>query len=119
MDSRLTRFEMHALSSRRDPWPAGLFVQHCRDNIASALPKGVTLNVMLWKERNGGPQFHKRLVVTDIGGVDIDPGFDEGPPGETYDLQLLSREAVLNYLAKFAPASAPYDLVEQEHVTGA
>ena len=119
MDGRLTRFEVHALSSRHDPWPAGLFVQHCRNNIASALPKGVTLNAMLWKERNGGLQFHKRLNVTNVGGVDIDPGFDEGTPAETYDLQLLSKEAVLGYLAKFVPAAAPYDLVEHERVTGA
>jgi hypothetical protein len=118
-DGRLTRFEVHALSSRHDPWPAGLFVQHCRNNVPSALPKGVTLNAMLWKERSGGLQFHKRVIVTDIGGVDIDPGFDEGPPGETYDLQLLSKEAILGYLAKFAPAAAPYDLVEHQCVMGA
>jgi hypothetical protein len=39
---------------------------------------------MLWQERNNGVLFHERLIVTDIGGVLIDPGIDEGRAGELY-----------------------------------
>jgi hypothetical protein len=117
-DGRVTRFEMHALSSRNDPWPAGLFVQHCRNNLAPALPKGISLDAMLWKERNGGLQFHERLIVTDVGGVLVDPGIDDGAPGETYDLRLLSKVEVPVYLKKFTQATAPYDLIDQQRITG-
>ena len=117
-DGRVTRFEVHALSSRSDPWPAGLFVQHCRNNIASALPKGISLDAMLWKERNGGLQFHERLIVTNVGGVVVDPGIDDGNPGETYVLRLLSRHEVPDCLARFIPNTAPYDLIDQQRVTG-
>ena len=117
-DGRVTRFEMHALSSRNDPWPAGLFVQHCRNNLASALPKGITLSAMLWKERKDGLQFHERLIVTDIGGVLVDPGIDDGNAGEIYVLRLLSKQEVPGYFAKFVPATAPYELVDQQQVTG-
>jgi hypothetical protein len=94
-------------------------VQHCRNNLAAALPKGVALDAILWKERNGGLQFHERLIVTDVGGVVVDPGMDDGKPGETYDLRLLSKEEVPLYLEKFAQTTAPYDLVDRERVTGA
>jgi hypothetical protein len=77
-----------------------------------------TTGKVLWRERNGGPQFHERLTVTDIGGVLVDPGIDDGDPNETYVLRLLSRQEIPEYLAKFAQATSPYDLVDQQLVTG-
>ncbi len=75
-------------------------------------------DAMLWKERPGGPQFHERLIVTDLGGVAVDPGIDDGEVGETYVLRLLGKKESADYLLdKYAPASAPYDLVEQQRVT--
>jgi hypothetical protein len=117
-DGRVTRFEVHALSSRHSPWPAGLFVQHCRNNLAAALPKDVHLDAMLWKERDGGLQFHQRLIVTDLGGLVIDPGIDDGPAGEGYDLHLLSKQEIPSYFDRFVPVTSPYILVDQVRVTG-
>ena len=117
-DGQLARFEVHALSSRHDPWQGGLFSQHCRNNLAAALPGGISIDAMLWKERVGGPQFHERLIVTDLGGVVVDPGIDDGDAGETYVLRLLGKRERDAYLSKYAPASGPYDLVEQERVAG-
>jgi hypothetical protein len=45
-DGRLTRFEVHALSSRHDPWPAGLFVQHCRNNVCAPQGRQIERNAM-------------------------------------------------------------------------
>jgi len=119
-DGRLSRFEVHALDHRMENrrWEAGMFTANCRANLAAALPAGVSLDAMLWRERNGGPQFHERLIVTDVGGVSVDPGIDDGPTGEYYKIRLISRVEVPDYLARFVPATAPYDLIEQERVTG-
>jgi hypothetical protein len=68
---------------------------------------------MLWMERRGGPQFHERLIVTDLGGVVVDPGIDDGPEGETYVLRLLGKRESIDYLIKFMPATAPYDLYQE------
>jgi hypothetical protein len=120
IDGRLRRFEVHALDPRdeRRRWGNGMFSANCRANLVNALPHGLRLAVMLWRERNDGLQFHERLIVTDIGGVVVDPGIDEGQDGETYTLRLLSNREIPEYLAKFAPATAPYDLVEDEVVIG-
>lgn len=119
-DGRLERFEVHALDPRqgRNQWQPGTFVAHCRANLGAALPRGIVVNAMLWKERNGGLQFHERLIVTDAGGVAIDPGIDDGPQGETYTLRLLSKEVIPGYLAKFVQTTAPYDLVDHQQVIG-
>jgi short chain dehydrogenase len=116
-DGELARFEVHALSSTREPWQGGLFRQRCRNNLAAALPKGLSIEAMLWKERVGGFHFHERLIVTDLGGVAVDSGIDDGEAGETYVIRLLGKEESANYLNKHAPATSPYDLVEQERVT--
>lgn len=118
VDGQLSRFEVHALSSRREPWPAGMYSNHCRSNLAAVLPRGLSLRALLWKERAGGLQFHERLLVTDLGGVVVDPGIDDGHAGETYTLRLLGKLESATYLNKFVPATAPYDLVEQEQVEG-
>lgn len=119
-DGRLTRFEAHALNPRdlRRRWEAGTFAASCRNNLGAALPPGIRINAMLWGERDGGVQFHERLIVTDVGGVVVDPGIDEGLDGETYTVRLLSNREIPAYLAKFAPATAPFDLVENEEVIG-
>jgi hypothetical protein len=116
-DGQLARFEVHALSSRHDPWEGGLFSQHCRNNLAAALPGGISIDAMVWKVRPGGPQFHERLIVTDLGGVVVDPGIDDGKEGETYVLRLLDKRESDAYLTKYAPATGPYDLVEWERVS--
>jgi hypothetical protein len=119
-DGRLTRFEVHALNPRisKDKWPPGLFTNHCNQNLCDVLPRGMRIKAILWQERSGGVEFHERLIVTDIGGVLIDPGLDEGPAGEVYKLRHLSQGEIPAYFSKFTPVSAPYDLVEQVEVTG-
>jgi hypothetical protein len=118
-DGRLSRFEVHALNPREAHrrWGGGTFTANCRASLGAAIPPGVTISASLWSERDGSEQFHERLIVTDIGGIVIDPGLDDGPEGETYKLRLLGKLEVPSYLAKFTPAG-PYDLVEQESVTG-
>jgi hypothetical protein len=119
-DGRLIRFEVHALNPRdpRNKWRSGLFIAHCIENLCAALPPGMRIKANLWQERDGGVEFHERLIVTDIGGVSIDPGIDEGPSGEVYKLRLLGQSEIPTYFSKFTPVSAPYDLVEQVEVTG-
>lgn len=119
-DGRLARFEVHALNPReqRRQWDAGLFAANCRADLGAALPQGLSIDAHLWRERNGGEQFHERLIVTDIGGIVLDPGIDDGADGETYQLRLISKLEIPGYLSKFIAGIGPYDLVERERVTG-
>lgn len=76
---------------------------HCKDEIslqffeseaarmANRLPAGMTVEFVRWSQRDGGEKLHNRYVLTDIGGVVLGVGLDEGSPGETDDLMLMSR----------------------------
>jgi hypothetical protein len=119
-DGRLNRFEIHACNSW-DPkrrWQPGIFVSHCRNNLSAALPKGIKAKALLWQERKDGPEFHERIIVTDLGGAVIDPGVDEGPAGKMYTLRLMGNAEIQEYFTKFTPTSAPYDLIDEVDITG-
>lgn len=117
---RLHRFELNTLHTSKNPWNKEAFLQNCINNIPAILPAGLGLNLRLWARRRNGPQFHERLIATDIGGVLLDPGLDDsnGRQGETYKLRLLGREESLDYLDKYDVETAPYDLVCERLVIG-
>ncbi len=53
------------------------------------------------KEKRDGEQFHNRYILTDIGGISLGAGFEDGGPSETDDLFLLSREQYSDRLVKY------------------
>ena len=77
------------------------------------------MTASLWKERIGGREFHERLIITDLGGIAVDPGVDDGPEGQMYTLQLLGKNEIPEYFAKFDPTTSTYDLDDQVEIVGA
>jgi hypothetical protein len=63
-------------------------------------------------------QFHVRFIATDIGGVILDPGIDEGKPGETYDIIRILSSAECAELFKQFTGSQTYDLVDSTDING-
>lgn len=59
--------------------------------MAGRLPRGVIVEFVRWSQKTGGEKLHNRYVLTDLGGVALGVGLDEGEPGETDDLLLLPR----------------------------
>jgi hypothetical protein len=116
---RITRFELHVLDKPRDSWPEGNFVKECLHHLPSCIPSGISLVANLWRQKINGVQFHRRMILTDLGGVILDPGFDEGKHGETYDFVNLLNSAECGKLFSLFDKSAPaYDLVDTTIVRG-
>lgn len=59
--------------------------------MAQRLPNGCAIEFARWRQRQGGEKLHNRYVLTDLGGVSLGVGLDEGEAGETDDLLLLPR----------------------------
>lgn len=64
--------------------------EHEAARMAGRLPAGITVEFARWSQRDGGEKLHNRYVLTDIGGVMLGVGLDEGFRGETDDLMLMS-----------------------------
>lgn len=71
----------------------GFFARECTARLARIVPRGLHVRLMQIRERLGGETLHQRYVLTELGGVRIDPGLDDddGDGGQTYDLNLMDR----------------------------
>jgi hypothetical protein len=68
------------------------FVGKCNSEWARIVSGGVELRVYRWKQRLGGPELHRRFILTERGGIWVDKGLDAGKEGEITDVGLVSEE---------------------------
>lgn len=73
---------------------SGYIVDDCKNYLPRIIPKGLSLNIVIWKNKSGGDKLHNRYVYTDIGSVrfgvgldccdtvDVQPGDEQGPTDE-------------------------------------
>jgi len=67
------------------------FRQTCEDQLCPRIPAGISLVLQRWKQRGGGEKLHERYVLTNLGGVKVGPGLDDGKQGENFEVMLLER----------------------------
>jgi hypothetical protein len=72
----------HPLSSAQE------FAEVCCKHLKT--PPQLSVAFHRWKQREGGDQFHRRMVLTERGGIAFDVGLDRGKSGEFTDVDLLS-----------------------------
>lgn len=86
-NERVRRIEYHLGDDLGETY----FKAECIKHISRILPKDRAITFVRWKqfETNPGDQLHPRYVLTDMGGIRIDVGLDEGEEGETTDISLL------------------------------
>lgn len=89
----------------------GFFKNTCQEKLPKLVPSGYRLRLKRWIERTGGEKFHQRFILTDIGGVEVDPGLDDGKDGESFKVMLLKRKMFEKHWQDFIAAPA-FDLAE-------
>lgn len=79
--------------------------------MAARIPAGISIDFVRWQQRVGGEKLHNRYVLTDLGGVALGTGLDEGAEGETDDVLLLPAEQYEMRWSQYVGAPA-FDLVD-------
>ena len=87
------------------------FKDTCLEELPQLIPSGYSIKLKRWAERSGGEKFHQRFILTDIGGVEVDPGLDDGKKGESFKVILLKRKMFEKHWADHIAAPA-FDLAE-------
>jgi len=90
---------------------SGFFKDTCQEKLPGIVPSGYRVRLKRWVERPGGEKFHQRFILTDIGGVEVDPGLDDGQEGESFKVMLLKRKMFEKQWADHIAAPA-FDLAE-------
>jgi hypothetical protein len=67
------------------------FKDTCVEMLPEIIPKGMKIKLKRWNQKIGGEKLHERYILTDIGGIKVGPGLDDGNVGETFEATLLDR----------------------------
>jgi hypothetical protein len=70
-------------------------VSNCQKLLVPLFPRDIIVTFIRWQQIGRGDHLHARYILTDMGGVHFDSGLDEGDPGETTDVRLLSERVYL------------------------
>ena len=111
------KIELHT-ADRADAPPWDSFRRECEDYLPRIVPRSLTLVVRRWKNRVGGERLHNRYILTDLGGVQFGVGLDDGDPGTTDDVTLLSAEAFRRRLEAYSGPARAFDLEGEVEIKG-
>jgi hypothetical protein len=92
-------------------WEAAAFQSLCASKLPSIMPAALKITIKILKPRDGGETLHNRHILTNLGGVELGAGLDEGDEGESEDLNLLARDQYLQRWAQYMNDPSAFDLV--------
>ena len=91
------RCEFHLMKYEHLLEDFGQFKSECEKKLPEFIPRGLCLKLVRWHQIDDqgpepGEHLHPRYILTDVGGVRVDSGLDEGEGKETTDISLLTEE---------------------------
>jgi hypothetical protein len=92
--------------------------KECLAHLPQLLPAGFTLEVRRWRHITHGERMHPRYILTEVGGLRIEKGLDEGVPGETTDVSLLDVDLCSKRLQDFDKMKPAFALLDKTTVYG-
>ena len=88
------------------------FFETSAKKMAARLPSSITVEFARWEQRDGGERIHNRYVLTDLGGVSLGVGIDEGKEGETDDLLLLPQATYALRWAQYVENNGAFKAID-------
>lgn len=93
--------------------------------IPAVIPQGMSIRVVIWKERPRGQKLHNRYLLTDIGSVSFGTGLDCNteafhqtlPQGQSDDIFCLSEEVHIKRWNEYLSAPV-FDKVAEDFIVG-
>jgi hypothetical protein len=102
--------EIHFCDHDKRP-PAEILEREVRKWVPNILPQDMSITLFSWRERAGGEDFHARYLLTDLGGMNIEAGFQAVGEHQTVQLGLLPSDFVRSKLEAFERSASVYELV--------
>jgi hypothetical protein len=94
------------------------FTTTCLQRLPQIIPSGLTVNFVKLAEQPNGEKLHNRYILTDIGGVTFNIGLDDGDPGQTDDITLMTRKQYDLRWLQYANGSPAFQRVGAVTVVG-
>lgn len=113
-NTRLRRLEYH-LNGDLDKY---FFCKECDEKIARLIPQNLAVRFVRWKQIEAGDMLHARYVLSELGGISVEWGLDEGDEGETTDIKILDNDIYEIRWASFHKDAGIYEYVDEYTVKG-
>lgn len=97
------RIELHR--TKPDDFRPDIQERNYRRALEADLPTGWQLDVCFWAETTPEDAQHPRFILTELGGIRIDWGLDEGEPGKTTIASGVSDTLFAELFARYAATS--------------
>jgi hypothetical protein len=118
LNEHRTRVEVHSTADGINKPTAAYFQSQCRQLVQRIIPAGLHVRFVRWHQRPGGETLHHRYILTELGGVSLLHGFDEGPPGETNEINIQSKNAYDLRWAQYAGNRPAFELADEITIAG-
>ena len=112
---RPQEIEIHTKLGKYDGF-ASAFQRVIKKDFPDHLPRGAMLRCFIWKGKENGERFHKRFLLTDIGGLSFEGGLDAGKPGETTDVFLLEPSFCEARREEYGTGASAFELIDSFEV---
>ena len=87
------KVEIHASRDiEKAPSPEHFKEEECEKYMPQIIPSGLKVKFVRWSKFSEGEELHNRYILTNLGGVKVDPGFDERASGSLTEFILLGKE---------------------------
>jgi len=104
----LTHLEIHTSRPLRDSSTTAEWERACLANLPALLPSEVKMIVYRWSTKSSGEALHARYIITEVAGVNIEHGLDEGDDGESTQVNILNEDGRSHVWNLFTPDSNAY-----------
>jgi hypothetical protein len=97
---------------------ADFFREKCNACLPKIIPRGISVRLVRWRQKDGGEKLHNRYILTERGGVSLGVGLDDGAPGETDDVKLLDQETYELRWKQYTNSDPAFDFVDDLIIVG-
>ena len=103
--------EIHHLDLPRSP-PTEAIERDARARFSTVIPRGMSVSIYRWREKEGGADFHARYLLTDRGGMRVDAGLSAEGADQKTDIALMDFELAQQRRNELSRDAQIYELVE-------
>lgn len=94
------------------------FQRNCDKWLEQRIPAGLTLTIHRWGSQWNYDDMHPRYILTDCFGLSFEHGLDEGHPGDTTDVHMLSEDLRVARWADYSDSSSPFSHIDSVTIVG-
>lgn len=105
-NKKYKKIEIHTLANIE----LNHFIEEFKNKFANVIVKDSEIVVFRWKRLSENENFHPRYLLTEIGGIRIDYGFDESSENETTDIQTIGDAIYETRIQNLNKDSGVYEL---------